>query len=88
MNRAKPIAKATWSTVLKEKACGMVNDLAKKLNESVEQDKMSLLLDKKEKLALKKIGLLAQLEQVEKELFKANEQLKNMTVEALTEIVA
>lgn len=88
MNRAKPIAKATWSTALRERACGMVNDLAKKLNEAVEQDKMSLLLDKKEKLALKKIGLLAQLEQIEKDLFSTNEELNNATVEVTTEIVA
>jgi hypothetical protein len=88
MIQAKRVLKAVIVTRLKQKAASAVNMLAAKLNTSVAEDSMSLLLAKKEKLALKKISLLAQLEQIEKDLFSTNEQLKNVTVEALTEVVA
>jgi hypothetical protein len=85
----KNVKVVRFSVISKMKAAvaASVSSVAEKLNESVEKDKIASLANRKEKLELEKIGVLAKLEQIEKDLFWTKKELESMTIEVPLEAV-
>ena len=80
-------AEFNFAAKLKHNLARVVNEVADRLNESVEKDNVLALAHKKEKLEMEKTCLLAKLEQIEKDLYQTRQELSELTVEVESELV-
>ena len=80
-------AEFKFAAKIKHNLARVVNEVADRLNESVEQDKLTSLVYRKEKLELEKMALLARLEQVEKDLYQTRTELEKLTVGVEADLV-